>query len=133
MAYDHEIATMTVFMEASGEPDQGKAAVAHVLVNRLRAGRWGSTLAAVCLAPLQFSSWNSSDPNRKRAAELSIDDPVFQACEMAVAMATDGTSADPTQGATFYFADTIAAPSWAASMVETATIGHHRFFKPAEV
>ena len=129
MAYDHEIATLTVFMEASGEPDPGKSAVAHVLLNRLRAGHWGTSLAAVCLAPAQFSSWNTGDPNRARAALAADTDPAVAACDRAVAGAVDGTDPDPTGGATFSFADTIAVPDWARGMTETAHIGHHRFFK----
>ena len=128
MAFDLEIGAATVFMESSSEGEGGQVAVAWVLVNRMRSGHWGNTIASVCLAPFQFSSWNTSDPNRKRVALLRDDDPVLVGCQRAMREALDGVSSDPTGNATFYFADGIDAPGWASAMRPTVKIGKHNFF-----
>ena len=51
----------TVYGEARGESDQGRAAVAHVVLNRFRSDKWFSagTIEAVCRKPSQFSCWNN--------------------------------------------------------------------------
>jgi N-acetylmuramoyl-L-alanine amidase len=130
MAYDRQIAAATVFMEASGEPPEGRRAVAWTLVNRLKGTGYGDTLAAVCLKAYQFSSWDTPDSNRRRLADTPDNDPILRDCEAAVDEAVNGTTTDPTGGATFYFATSMPQPpSWAASMTETATIGGQKFFK----
>ncbi len=129
MAYDLQIGAATVFMEASGEPDEGKLAVASVLVNRLKTGRWGKTLAAVCFAPHQFSSWNYTGSNMERLANINDIDPVLAACEQAMSNAMHGTAPDPTGAALYYFADYIDPPAWSHNLTFTIKIGRHEFFK----
>lgn len=54
---------MAVYHEARGEPMQGQRAVADVVVNRARSGRWGSGACSVVNAPHQFSNrWSWSNP-----------------------------------------------------------------------
>ena len=38
---DRDYLIRTIAFEASEEPEEGKAAVAHVILNRERSGRWG--------------------------------------------------------------------------------------------
>lgn len=128
MAFDLEIGAATVFMEASGEPPDGKAAVAAVLANRLRDGRWGSTLAAVCLAPDQFSCWNTGDPNRRRMAETPDTDPSLIQCEAAMRAALGGKT-DPTFGAMWYCAADIRSPGWVDGAVFCGQFGSQLFYK----
>jgi spore germination cell wall hydrolase CwlJ-like protein len=128
MAFDTTIAAMTVWMEARGEGPEGRRAVAHVLHNRLCAGRFGATLAEVCLAPLQFSAWNTTDPNRRAIARADEGDPVLLDCAAAVREALGGAP-DPTVGATFYFATGIAPPAWSERMTRTVEIGRQIFLK----
>jgi len=47
-----------VYHEARGEPMKGQLAVADVVVNRARSGRWGSDVCDVVNAPYQFSGRN---------------------------------------------------------------------------
>jgi hypothetical protein len=52
-----------VFHEARGEPLRGQRAVADVIMNRARSGRWGSGACAVVDAPSQFSNrWSWRTP-----------------------------------------------------------------------
>ncbi|GMS99207.1 hypothetical protein PENTCL1PPCAC_21382, partial [Pristionchus entomophagus] len=55
----------TIWLEARGEPHEGKVAVAYVIINRARANRsyfGGNTIAGVCLHPHQFAPWNNRRP-----------------------------------------------------------------------
>lgn len=129
MAYDEEIATGTIWMEASGEPPEGRRGVAWVIVNRLNSGRYGSSLAQVCLAPWQFSSWNTTSVDRKRLAQTSEADPVLLDCGAALQEAQAGGT-DPTQGATLYYADSMTTPpEWAAKATFTVKLGSQLFFR----
>jgi len=129
MAFDQIIDAATVFMETSGEGSEGITAVAYVVVNRWRSGKFGATLAAVCLNPLQFSAWNTYDPNRLRLAKTPDDDPILQQCGKAIGDAMGGTVPDPTDGALYYFADSIPPPLWTKALTRTVKIGHQTFYR----
>lgn len=45
-----------IFHEARGESRTGQVAVGHVVMNRLRSGRWGKTVREVVWAPRQFTN-----------------------------------------------------------------------------
>lgn len=132
MAFDREIAAATVFGEASNQGYSGQLAVAWVIRNRRDSGRWGHTLAHVCLAYEQFSSWNGDRQSRAnilRAADAPDSDAIILDCLKAVDAATSGSGIDPTGGAMFYYADSIAAPSWTVGATFTVQIGNQRFYK----
>lgn len=126
MAFDIELAAATIFMEASGESPDGRRAVAWVIVNRLNSGKWGNTLASVCLWPFQFSGWNTSDPNRIRMAQTLDDDAVMSDCEVAINVALAG-GVDPTQGSMFYKVVGTNA-NWTEGKIPVVTIGNHEFY-----
>jgi N-acetylmuramoyl-L-alanine amidase len=114
MAFDTQIAALTIFCEASNASDAERDAIAHVILNRLKTGRWGKTAAAVCLKRMQFSEWNgdaADNANLERGAEASDDDPVLRACVAAFVWARN--MPDPTGGATHYHDKSIAPPAWA--------------------
>lgn len=125
--WSFETAARTLWQEARGECAEGRAAVAHVLWNRLRTCRWGTTLAGVCLSPLQFSGWNARDPNRMAAAELADDDPVLGQCRAVLAAAEQAP--DPTGGALYYYALSIPPPLWSNSMIPAGRFGNQRFYR----
>lgn len=125
--WSFETGVRTLWQEARGEPLVGQQAVAHVLVNRLNDGRWGHTLAAVCLYPLQFSGWNIHDPNRMAAAALPDDDPMLSTLRGILSSAFSET--DPTGGAKFYYAASIHEPDWAKAMISCGQFGHQFFFR----
>jgi len=129
MAYDMEIATMTLWMEASAEPEEGKRAVAHVLVNRSKDPRWGPFLAAVCLHPLQFSCWNTSDPNRRRLAITNPDDPALAQCKAIIEQVTGGEENDFTNGSTHYYSPTIPEPFWVKGATFCGQFGTQIFYR----
>jgi N-acetylmuramoyl-L-alanine amidase len=144
---------LTVLGEAEGESDQGKVAVAHVVKNRMRKKptKWG-TVADTVLAPWQFSCWNEGDARRDfldtvvERGTHNIPTHVWVDCWKAAAAALDGTSPDPTHGATHYCTEELwgtddgkrARPRWfsrqeieAERTVQTAHIGRHVFARAA--
>ena len=130
MSFDRELASMTIFCEASSETHEGRVAVAAALFNRLKDGRFGKTIASVCLHRYQYSEWDddrADNSNLLRAAEAPDDEPMIVDSLAAYDEAAAG--ADPTMGATHYFADYIAAPAWAAQGTFTVQIGRHKFYK----
>lgn len=128
MALDLEIAAATVFMEARGGGVKLMSAVAAVLQNRLKAGKFGATLAEVCLAPKQFSCWQSP-PNLKALALVSDEDQTWQITNAAVTASRTISTPDPTAGACFYYDTSIEAPAWTAEMVETVQIANVKFYR----
>lgn len=131
-------AARTLWQECRGEPLSGKQAVAAVLFNRLKDGRWGNTLGTVCLWHAGFSGWFSPrtvhgipyhDPNFAAACALSDTDPVLVALAGLVQAALDG-AVDPTAGACFYYAKGTPVPPWAVSpAIFCGQFGNQLFYK----
>jgi N-acetylmuramoyl-L-alanine amidase len=127
-----DVLARTIWGEARSESVRAMEAVAAVILNRVASARegrswWGSTIIAVCRAPLQFSCWNLSDPNRRLVDQVTEDDRVFPICQRIARRAITGGLADPTGGATHYHA-LGTAPVWADGHIPCARIGRHVFY-----
>lgn len=119
---------LCVWAEARGEPQEGKDAVAHVVLNRAEKQSWyGKNIRGVILSPKQFSCFNEGDPNREKVLCVQNDE-VWADCAMAAWNAYLGFSDDPTGGATHYCRFDV-HPSWRSKMEQTKQIGSHIFFK----
>lgn len=128
MTFDEQIGARTLWQEARGEPYAGQNAVAHVLWNRVRDGRWGSTLASVCLWPLQFSGWNARDPNRVASAVIRDDDPTL--LSLLAILDNAETGLDPTKGATHYYSTSMQTPpTWIQGATYCGQFGRQKFYK----
>lgn len=134
--WNSNTAVRTIWQEARGEPVDGQRAVAHVIVNRLADGRWGHTLAEVCLSRDQFSAWGRShDPNFAASCRLADNDRSLEA--FGIMLAAAASEPDPTQGATHYYAKTIAPPAWVKGdpsegippAIFCGQFGHHLFYR----
>ena len=89
-AEDRDYLIRTIAFEASDEPDEGKAAVAHVILNRTTSGRWGDSIKDVVTRPWQFEPWMT---RREEMEKLSSDDPRYQnAAQIADAVLTGQNS-----------------------------------------
>lgn len=121
----------TLYGEARGEPTEGVAAVAQVILNRVKSPRYPNTVAKVCLQRWQFSCWNERDPNRPIIANLeSGANPRFDALAEIAGLAIAGTLTNPIGGALHYHSRAV-SPRWVrkspgATLVRT--IGNHLFW-----
>jgi N-acetylmuramoyl-L-alanine amidase len=135
VSWDLYTLARTLWGEAEGEGEVGMVAVAHVILNRQRAGGWfGATVAEVCLKPRQFSCWNMDSPRAEKMQGVTVEDPRYLlalrvACQALQGDMANHTAPDPTFGATHYHTTSV-DPKWDDQMILTATIGNHRFYKP---
>jgi spore germination cell wall hydrolase CwlJ-like protein len=122
----------TIAFEASGETEVGKVAVAHVILNRKKSGRWGDNIKAVVTHPGQFEPWMT---RRREIEGLSPNDPRYQSAAIIADAVLSRQAPDPTAGATHFLNPTIvrerrggSLPSWARG--EGRPIGRHTFYSP---
>ena len=65
---------LTLFLEAEGEPHEGKVAVAFVIWDRANhPAWWGKDIPGVCFHPMQFSSYNDDNPRYPLALKIASD------------------------------------------------------------
>lgn len=129
MTFDDCIAIRTLFGECRSEPVVGQRAVAHVIRNRLKTGKFGSTPAEVCLTHAQFSCWLQSGQtvtNWHTMVRLPDDDPQIEALGQVWTLSE--TDPDFTGGATFYFSEKITPPYWAAQFKYVGQWGTQKFY-----
>lgn len=121
----------TMWGEARGCGAAGMAAVACVVMNRARHGRWwGHTVEEVCLHPYQFSCWNARDPNRAKVLAVGRADIQFCTALDIAQRAVAGLLPDLTAGADSYYALTMPRPpAWAERAAETYRDRWHVFLR----
>jgi spore germination cell wall hydrolase CwlJ-like protein len=122
---DLELMAATVYLEAEGETDEGKVAVAWCIRNRMDAG--ARRAREVILQPYQFSCWNSDYSGQRKARLTAPDPPVYERCWRAAAGALWRLLPDPTGGARHYYNPALASPEWAEMATARIRIGHHIF------
>lgn len=126
---DRDVIARTIVGEAANQPFEGQQAVAAVILNRLRSGKYGGSISDVVFAPAQFEPWQT------RKAELSALTPDNPAYGRAVQALDAATTQDNTGGATHFLEPTIVRqrrggtlPAWAQG--PSTQIGNHLFFNP---
>jgi len=129
MYNDRELLARTLMAEAGGEGRLGLRAAGSVIMNRVNADGYGSTLQDVILAPGQFSAWNSV--TGYAGGEGGLDMASMSPSEDAYAVADQllsGEYEDPTGGATHYYNPSVATPAWGMEAGgEWQAIGNHVF------
>ena len=97
---DRDYLIRTIAFEAGEESDEGKAAVAHVILNRERSGRWGDSIRKVVTRPWQFEPWMTK---RKQMVALSPERSPLSRCGAHCRRCIcPGQIPDPTAGATHF-------------------------------
>lgn len=122
----------TIVFEAGGETEIGKAAVAHVVLNRKLIGRWGDNIKDVVTYPWQFEPWMT---RRDEIEKLSSQDHRYQDAAQIADAVLAGRIPDPTAGATHFLNPVVvrqrrggSLPSWADGGGKR--IGRHVFYSP---
>jgi len=133
---DEVLGTTIIAAEARNQPHEAKQGVAATFFNRIRTGRYGQTVAHVCLARMQYSSMNDDrqdNLNLLVVCDLTEDSPVWQECHKAFLEAAKDV--DPTGGATHYYDTSIDPPYWTRRQadgrqaVRTVQLGRLVFYK----
>lgn len=129
---DKDLIVRTIIGEAGNQPDEGQAAVAHVILNRLNSGKYGNNAAGVVLAPRQFETW---DVRPQELATIPRTSKIYQKVGAIVDGAANGEIEDPTGGATHFLQEETvrdrrggSLPNWAQG--KGLKIGAHTFFNP---
>jgi len=126
-----------VYFEARSESVDGQRAVATVILNRVEAKNFPSTICEVVyqgsshLNACQFSFACDGKPDLPKPGRA-----LAQAVEVAAeALSGGGEAADKTlqliSTATFYHADYV-KPRWSRSLTRLTKIGHHIFYSQGE-
>jgi spore germination cell wall hydrolase CwlJ-like protein len=129
---DDVLLAVTVWMEARGESQDGKVAVAEVILRRA-AHRYQSdgTVADAILRAYQFSGWNSAAPGRALAVQLDDADSCVADCIAAVETARGESNL--SCGAVIYFNAATAGSVFVQHIRDVCdhvvTIGHHEFYR----
>jgi N-acetylmuramoyl-L-alanine amidase len=110
-----------VYFESKGEPLRGQLAVAQVIVNRTRSGRFPASLCGVVKQHGQFSFVHGghlpSVPHGSAGWRKAV----------AVARMARGDGAEPAAGNALFFHARRVSPGWHA--VRVATIGNQVFYR----
>jgi hypothetical protein len=136
---DEMAAVRTAFGEARSMGLGGERLTLWTLRNRLWMNQslwhgWeqANTLHNVCHANGQFSCWSLRSFNEENLAamlDLRAGAEAYQAisAQLRLIMA-GGDQIDPTQGATYYFADTMSTPEWAKGQPISFRSPPHTFY-----
>lgn len=130
---DRQYLLRTVLGEAARQPGDGQAAVAHVILNRMKK-RGANDVRSIVTAKSQFEPWSSPE-GRQRMMSYKAGDPAYDQASQIVDGVLSGQIADPTGGADHFLNAEIvrqrrggSLPSWANDMWDTRQqIGDHTF------
>jgi spore germination cell wall hydrolase CwlJ-like protein len=89
---DRDYLIKTIAFEASGEPAMAKIAVAYIVLNRKKSGRWGDDIKTVVTQPGQFEPWTT---RRSEIEEPSPDDPRYKSAAVVADAVISGQTPDP--------------------------------------
>ena len=118
---------MNIYMEGRSEPIEGQWAVAQVTLRRAGSTRPDHVCPTVA-ARHQFSWTTGSGGQRVTALDRAAWRNAESIARQSLLWYTLRHRADYSRGATHYHTRDV-NPYWAKSMVETARIGNHIFYK----
>jgi len=137
---DREVIALTLWGEARSLNVEGRVAVASVIANRVRDGRYGNGWRGVCLRKAQFSCWfpkgglKNYQMMMERVDVLTAKTPptILDSALRECLWIADGLMAKAVQdrvyGATHYYHESIPAPKWAQGKSPVTKVEGHLFF-----
>ena len=118
-----------IYFEARGEPWKGQAAVAQVVLNRVKNPTYPSTVCGVVYQNkhrrnrCQFSFACDGIRDRIRSARL------WRQAQKIAREITNGKHWNKTVGASTHYHATYVRPRWARRMIRLSRIGRHIFYR----
>jgi N-acetylmuramoyl-L-alanine amidase len=127
---DTDLLARLIWNEAKEETLQGKLAVAHVVMNRIKARSiYGSSISDVILRDDDLTDQKGSNRSLARISNDASNAREFALCKAIAELATRGhLKNDPTDGAT-HFHGIHSTPAWASKLVFQRQIGTHVFYR----
>ncbi|GJD49209.1 hypothetical protein OPKNFCMD_1939 [Methylobacterium crusticola] len=118
-----------VYFEARGEPEQGQAAVAQVVLNRAKSGLYPANICGVVYQNRhRYMGCQFSFACEGRSLRIT-DDASWQAAARVARAVVDGrTYLADVGGATHYHADYV-RPRWSRRLKKMDVIGRHIFYQ----
>jgi len=126
---DLDCLALNIYFEARNEALEGKRAVGHVVMNRVRDQAFPGSVCQVIKdggeetrGSCQFSWWcdgRSDDP---------LDHLAWRESREIAWDVLRGASRDPTSGALWYHADYV-SPDWSTQLAKSGQIGRHIFYQ----
>ena len=131
---DRDAMTRIVLAENRDADPSEQAAIAHVMLNRLQSGQFGSSMQAVLNARTKSGGYQFTPLGTAKNNPSSINpsSPAYRATAQVINGVVDGTVPDPTGGATYYRNQDIAPGRPAGVAGGTIKIGAHTFFGGSE-
>jgi len=117
--------TEAVYYEAGNQPDKGKEAVAHVVLNRLKTGQFGST---VCKVVYERSTKGCAFTWVCHGTRAKINQDVLSNVKRIAQVVYSSEQPDFTHGA-LYFHTLKAKPYWRKFVEKTLVLGDHVFYR----
>ena len=127
---DIELLACFIWGEARGEKVEGKLAIVHVVLNRVKArSYYGRTIRDVILKPGHFTCLEENGPIFAQISKLPSGDREFAFCKAIAELATRGhLKNDPTGGATHFHRLNSTTP-WSPKLTYLRQIGNHVFYR----
>jgi spore germination cell wall hydrolase CwlJ-like protein len=110
-----------IYFESKGEPLAGQLAVAEVIINRTKSGKYPTTLCGVVKQPSQFSFVRGG-----RMPAIAKDSAAWRKAVAIAHIARNDLAESPVPSATSFHA-TYVSPRW--RMKRLATVGRHVFYR----
>lgn len=110
-----------IYFESKGEPLDGQLAVANVIINRMKSGRFPRSICAVVTQPGQFSFVRAG-----RMPGVSTANPAYRTALAVAQVAMERHWESPVASALFFHARHV-APGWRLTRV--GTVGSHVFYR----
>jgi spore germination cell wall hydrolase CwlJ-like protein len=118
-----------VYFEARGEPDEGQAAVAQVVLNRVSSGLYPSTICGVVFQNRShYHACQFSFACEGRSLRVSETEAWRTAMRVAEEVTNGKTYLADVGAATHYHADYV-RPYWVRHLKRMDSIGHHIFYE----
>ena len=119
---EHECLAGAIYFESKGEPLEGQLAVAEVVINRSKSGRFPSSICGVVKQPSQFSFIR-----RGRFPPIRRESPEWRKA-VAIAHVALQDLADSRADDAMFFHATYVSPGW-RGLKRVAQLGNHIFYR----
>ncbi|MCI0737282.1 MAG: cell wall hydrolase, partial [Beijerinckiaceae bacterium] len=129
-ARQHRCLAEAVYFEARGEPEEGQAAVAQVVLNRVSSGIYPASICAVVYQNRQhYQACQFSFACEGKSLRITDPEAWHRAMQVAKEVANGKTYVSGIGTSTHFHANYV-RPHWARRLEKMELIGHHIFYKP---